>query len=94
MKIKYSSTKLQSFSNRLYRAISSLALFTYITFKLGKLVILRYSFSSVDRISPNGDNNNNNNNNNNNKLKFSIALFSDVIKSVLQKFHIKLNTIP
>ena len=92
MKIKYSSTKLQSFSNRLYRAISSLALFTYITFKLGKLVILRYSFSSVDRFSPNGDDNNNNNNNNN-KLKISIALFSDVIKSVLQKFHIKLNTI-
>ena len=37
--------------------------------------------------------NNNNNNNNNNKLKISIALFPDVIKSTLQKFHIKLNTI-
>ena len=30
---------------------------------------------------------------NNNKLKISIALFPDVIKSALQKFHIKLNTI-
>ena len=36
---------------------------------------------------------NNNNNNNNNKLKISIALFPDVIKSALQKFLIKLNTI-
>ena len=33
------------------------------------------------------------NNNNDNKLKISIALFPDVIKSALQKFHIKLNTI-
>ena len=30
---------------------------------------------------------------NNNKLKISIALFPDVIKSTLQKIHIKLNTI-
>ena len=30
---------------------------------------------------------------NNNKLKISIALFPDVIKNTLQKFHIKLNTI-
>ena len=30
---------------------------------------------------------------NNNKLKISFALFPDVIKSVSQKFHIKLNTI-
>ena len=36
---------------------------------------------------------NNNNNNNNNKLKISLALFPDVIKNALQKFHIKLNTI-
>ena len=35
---------------------------------------------------------NNNNNNNNNKVKISIALFPDVIKSALQTFHIKLNT--
>ena len=46
------------------------------------------------------NNNNNNTNNNNNKiiiiiyqLKIFIALFPDVIKSTLQKFHIKLNTI-
>ena len=31
--------------------------------------------------------------NNNNKFKISIALFPDVIKSALQKFLIKLNTI-
>ena len=30
---------------------------------------------------------------NNDKLKISITLFPDVIKSALQKFHIKLNTI-
>ena len=29
----------------------------------------------------------------NNQLKISIALFPDVIKSALQKFYIKLNTI-
>ena len=46
-------------------------------------LLLEYSF--VD--------NNNNNNNNNNKFKISIALFPDVIKSALQIFPIKLNTI-
>ena len=33
------------------------------------------------------------NNSNDNRLKISIALFPDVIKSALQKFHIKLNAI-
>ena len=32
-------------------------------------------------------------NNNNNKFRMSIALFPDVIKSALQTFHVKLNTI-
>ena len=32
-------------------------------------------------------------NTNNNKLKSSIAIFPDVIESVLQTFHSKLNTI-
>ena len=50
---------------------------------------------SVARLHNDDDNNNNNNNNNNNdnKLKLSKALFPDVIKSALQKSHIKLNTI-
>ena len=41
----------------------------------------------------NNNNNNNNHNHNNNKLKISIVLFPDVIKSALQKIHVKLNTI-
>ena len=44
-------------------------------------------------IKANDNNNNNDNNNHDNKLKTSIALFPDVIKSALQTSHIKLNTI-